>query len=94
MDRFLERYKLSKFTQEETGNLNSSTSIQYIESVTENFSQKKIPGVPVVAQTPTSLHEDAVPSLAMLSGLRIRHCRELWCRPQRWLGSHVVVTVV
>ena len=28
-----------------------------------------------------------VHSLALLSGLRIWHCRELWCRSQKWLGS-------
>ena len=27
------------------------------------------------------------PSLALLRGLRIRHCRELWCRLQTRLGS-------
>ena len=28
----------------------------------------------------TSIYEDWVPSLTSLSGLRIQHCRELWCR--------------
>ena len=32
-----------------------------------------------------------VPSLASLSGLRIWHCREQWCRSQMWLGSCVAV---
>ena len=36
---------------------------------------------------PTSIHEDSVRSLASLSGLRIQHCRELWCRSQTRLGS-------
>ena len=35
-----------------------------------------------------------VRSLASLSGLRIRRCRELWCRLQTRLGSHVAVAVV
>ena len=35
-----------------------------------------------------------VPSLALLGGLRIQHCRELWCRSQMWLGCHVAVAVV
>ena len=35
----------------------------------------------------TSIHE------ASLSGLRIRHCRELWCRSQSRLGSGVAVAV-
>ena len=32
-------------------------------------------------------------SLATLSGSRIRHCRELWCRSQTCLGSGVAVAV-
>ena len=43
---------------------------------------------------PTSIHEDTVRSPASLSGLRIRRCRELWCRWQTRLGSHVAVAVV
>ena len=35
-----------------------------------------------------------VQSLASLGGLRIQHCRELWCRSQTRLGSHVAVAVV
>ena len=34
-----------------------------------------------------------VQSLALLSGLRIQHCCELWCRSQTWLGSYIVVAV-
>ena len=34
-----------------------------------------------------------VQSLALHSGLRIQHCRELWCRSQVQLGSGVAVTV-
>ena len=34
-----------------------------------------------------------VRSLVFLSGLRIRHCRELWCRLQPGLGSWVAVAV-
>ena len=33
-------------------------------------------------------------SLALLSGLRIRRCRELWCRSQTWLGFCVAVALV
>ena len=32
--------------------------------------------------------------LASISGSRIRHCRELWCRLKTWLGSHVAVAVM
>ena len=35
-----------------------------------------------------------VQSLASLSVLRIRCCRELWCTSQMWLGSGVAVAVV
>ena len=35
-----------------------------------------------------------VQSLALLIGLGIRCCRELWCRSQTWLGSRVAVTLV
>ena len=35
-----------------------------------------------------------VRSLALLSGLRIRCCHELWRRLQTWLGSQVTVAVV
>ena len=46
---------------------------------------------------PTRIHEDAgmwVPSLASLSGLRIRRCHELQCRSQTQLRSHIAVAVV
>ena len=32
--------------------------------------------------------------LALLSGLRIQHCLELWCRSQTQLGSYVAAAVV
>ena len=34
---------------------------------------------------PTSIHEDTGFILALLSGLRIQHCIELWCRSQTLL---------
>ena len=34
-----------------------------------------------------------VQSLTSLSGLRIQHCRELWCGSQMRLGSHVPAAV-
>lgn len=43
MDKSLERNKLSKSIQEELDNLNSSTSIKYIELVVKNLPKKKIP---------------------------------------------------
>ena len=38
--------------------------------------------------------ETRVRSLALFNGLRIQHCRELWCRSQMWLRSHCAVAVV
>ena len=32
--------------------------------------------------------------LALISGLRIQHCLELWCRSQTQLGSGIAVAVV
>ena len=34
-----------------------------------------------------------VRSLALLRGLRIQHCRELWCKLQIWLRSCISVAV-
>ena len=34
-----------------------------------------------------------IQSLPLLSGLRIRHCHELWFRSQTQLRSHVAVAV-
>ena len=52
-------------------------------------------GVPVMAQWLTNLtrnHEVWVWSLALLSGLRIRRCRELWSGLQTWLWCRLVAT--
>ena len=46
-----------------------------------------------VKMNPTRNHEVAVRSLNSLSGLRIRHCSELWCRSQTRLRSHIAVAV-
>ena len=55
--------------------------------------KKKIKaGVLTMAQEKTNLtriHEDA----GLLSRLRTRHCRELWCRLQMLLGSCVALAV-
>ena len=31
--------------------------------------------------------------LALLSGLRIWHCHQLWCKSQTWLGSCIAMAV-
>ena len=54
-------------------------------------------GVTVVAQwltNPIGTMRFRVRSRALLSGLRIRHWCELWCRVQTRLGSHVAVALV
>ena len=42
---------------------------------------------------PRNIQRMQVPSLALLSRLRIRRCPELWCRSQTWLRSCVAVAV-
>ena len=54
-------------------------------------------GVPVVAQwlaNLTRIHENVGLILALLSGLKIWCCHELWCMSQMQLGSGVAVAVV
>ena len=54
-------------------------------------------GVPVVVQwkrIQLGTMRLWVRSLALLSGLRIRHCHELWCRLQTRLRSHDAVEAV
>ena len=57
----------------------------------------KMTGVPVMAQWKRILLASLrtwVQSLTSLSGLWILHCRELRCRSQMWLGSHIAMVVV
>ena len=44
-------------------------------------------------QTQLMSMEMQVQSLALLSGLMIWHCRELWSRSQMWLGFRIAVVV-
>ena len=56
--------------------------------------RKRFKRVPVVAHrvmNPTRIHENSVPSLALLSV--IQHCCELWSRLQMQLGSCIAVAV-
>ena len=58
---------------------------------------RKSLGVPIVVQwkrIQLGTMRLRVPSLALLSGLRIQHRLELWCRSQMQLGSWVAVAVV
>ena len=50
-------------------------------------------GVPIVAlwlKNPLVSIRTGVQSLALLNGLRIRHCHELWCKLQTQLGSGIL----
>lgn len=73
--------------------LENKNSIEQISGI-----KNSIYGVPVMAQrltNLTSIHEDTGSILeALLSGLRIWHCCELWCSLQTWLGFCVAVAVV
>ena len=48
----------------------------------------------LAVMTPTRIHEDQVQFLPSLMGLRIWHGREVWCRSQMQLRSHVAVAIV
>ena len=59
------------------------------------FFKEMSTGVPVVVQQKwTTLVSMRTQSLALLSGLRIRRCRELRCGSQTWVGSGVAVAMV
>ena len=70
--------------------------VMALKKAWNSYQEKHIMGVPIVVQwltNPTSIHEDTG-SIPVLSRLRIRHCCELWCRSQTWLGFRVAVAVV
>ena len=59
-------------------------------------SKKTDTGLPVVVlrkQIQLGTMRLKVRSLALLRGLRLRHCRELWCRSQMWLGYRIAVAL-
>ena len=65
-------------------------------TVTNNDKVHKGLGGPIVAQQKQiriGTMRLQVRSLALLSGLRIQCCHELWCRLQIWLGSDVAVAM-
>ena len=76
----------------------SNSSVIHLKPVSIWVSVKKIStsGVPAMAQQKQIQLETMmlrIQSLASLSGLRIRCCRELWLRSQMRLGSGVAVAV-
>ena len=61
------------------------------------FELKQIWGVPIVVRQKRirlGTVRLQVRPLASLSELRIRCCREVWCRLQMWLGSCIAMAVV
>ena len=58
--------------------------------------KRQVIGVPVMAQQKWTLlasMKTQVQSLTQLSGLRIQHCPELWCRSRTWLRSGLAMAV-
>ena len=79
-------FGLCKFTEQSSYDLCAFVCVCY-SSIKKNFSWSSCRGA---VETNLRLR---VQSLASLSRLRTRHCRELWCRLQTRLGSHVAVAV-
>ena len=64
--------------------------------ITGSIGKLEFPGVPVMAQRKKiqlGTMGLRIRSLALLSGLRIQRCGELWCRSQTTLGSCVAMAV-
>ena len=58
------------------------------------YFKRREQGIPVVAQQIwLGTMRLQVQSMALLGGLRIQRCHELWCRWQVWLRFHVAVAV-
>ena len=65
--------------------------------IIQRLIRKGLPGAPIVAQQKRiqlGTMRLRVRFLALLSGLRIWCCPELWCRSQMQLGSCVAVAAV
>ena len=77
--------------------LEVSNSVSHPRLFCFKANMENVPGVPVVAQWKQiwlASMKTQVWSLAFLSGLRIQHCHELWCRLQALLRSCVAVALV
>ena len=60
------------------------------------FKKNPKTGVPILAQqltNTTSIHEDIDLIRDLAQWIKIWHCRELWCKLQMRLGSHIAVAV-
>ena len=67
----------------------------HVKSQEKDTGQEECQGVPVMVQKQILLETMRlrVRTLSLLSGLRIQHCHELWCRSQMQLRSGVAVDV-
>ena len=77
----------------EPGPLKISRASVAFKAIFRQIHKEAKVGVPVVAQRKRiqlGTTGFRIQSLASLSGLRIRHCCELWCRSQMQLRSDVV----
>ena len=67
MDKFIKRHRLSKFTQEETDNMNRLISIKEIESIINNLPKQKVPWLGVfISEFYQTFKEESLPILYSL----------------------------
>ena len=99
MARYVQRHKREKNLQSRI--LYTARLSIRIEREKKNFSDNQKTkeyintksGVPVMAQWLMNLLRNHEVS-ALLSGLRIQRCPEMWCRSQTQFRSHVAVALV
>ena len=78
-------------------NKNDTKELIYKTETNSQISKSNLRGGSMVAQQKQiwlASMRTQVRFLALLSGLRIQHCRELCCRSQTQLRSHIAVVVV
>ena len=77
--------------------IEANTEMAQMLGLSEQDFKMAMVGIPVMAQRKQislASMRTQLRSLASLSGLRIQHCCELWCRLQTQLGSGIAVAVV
>ena len=76
--------------------IEANTEMAQMLGLSEQDFKMAMVGIPVMAQRKQislASMRTQLRSLASLSGLRIQHCCELWCRLQMRLGSGVAVAL-
>ena len=91
--QFLKSYYTKKGLKDTCVNLNGCHRNKQLKKTVEEY-KKIIQEFPSSEQTRLGTMRFRVRSLASLSGLRIRHCRELWHKWQTRLGSGVAMALV